>query len=84
LSENKSKPSVIYGLKLIIPDTTYRIVETDNLGRDYPDEKFIVYGIKSKKMADAICETLNSKFTNPWRYHKVVDNNYQLAPEFEP
>jgi hypothetical protein len=63
---------------------TYRVVETDNLGRDYPDEKFKCFGIPNKEMADVICEAINKRYSCSFRYHIVVDSNYQLAPGFEP
>jgi hypothetical protein len=60
-----------------------RIVETDNYGGDYPDEKFLgVPWWLSKEECEAICEIINRRENH--RYWKVVDNNYELQPGFEP
>lgn len=65
----------------------YRIVETDNYGRDYPDEKFAMPYAMSELQAVEICLTIN-KVLNPHghgnRHWKVVKDGYQLEPGFEP
>ena len=61
-----------------------RIVETDNFGGDYPDEKFLLWPMKeylAQKIADTINEAAGSNAT---RYWKVVPNDYELQPGFEP
>jgi hypothetical protein len=61
-----------------------RIVETDNYGGDYPDEKFLNLPRMSKEHAKAVCDAINKGFTNHHRYWKVVENDYELQPGFEP
>lgn len=64
---------------------TYCIVETDNFGRDYPDERFICKDIPNKELAEIICEAINnSKYCSYNRWHIVIDSNYKLQPGFEP
>lgn len=61
------------------------IVDTDNFGRDYPDEKIIAKSIINQYFADLICNLLNEDSgDNSSRYYKVVEDNYQLHPGFEP
>ena len=65
-----------------------RIVETDNFGRDYPNEKFVT-GIPSgnKEQMYRISTAINKEFCNQEsdaRYWKVVPDNYKLEPGFEP
>jgi len=65
-----------------------KIVETDNFGGDYPDEKFLpIPDLLTRKDCEEICEiinnTLNLHATYP-RYWKVVDDNYKLQPGFTP
>jgi hypothetical protein len=62
-----------------------KIVNTDNFGGDYPNESFLnippLPGAACKKIADAINEALSP---NASRWYKVVPDDYQLAPGFEP
>jgi len=62
-----------------------RIIETDNFGGDYPDEKFLnlppMPEEHCKRIAAAINEALGP---NSARYYRVVDNDYKLVPGFEP
>jgi hypothetical protein len=64
-----------------------RIVQTDNFGSDYPDEKFVT-GLwdMSKEQADAIAKAINEATRDPMasRFWKVVPNDYKLQPGFEP
>lgn len=68
----------------------YRIVETDNLGGDYPDEKFVSLPLLSRAHADAIAKAINDCLCpddppgSSTRFWKVVENGYKLAPGFEP
>lgn len=61
-----------------------RIVDTDNLGRDYPNEKFLLWDMPEVD-AQAICDVLNHR-SGPHsdRYYKVVSNDYTLEPGFIP
>jgi len=70
-----------------------KIVNTDNHGGDYPDEKFLQVGdyplgfsIYDKDYADRICAALNSHpaADNFPRFYKVVSDDYKLQPGFEP
>lgn len=68
-----------------------KIMHTDNFGGDYPDEKFVeglpCFGDHERGMAQAqlICNAIN-KVTGPdsARFYKVVADNYELQPGFEP
>ena len=61
-----------------------RIVDTDNFGGDYPDERFLLWEMP-KEDAEAICKILNRRMdVNAPRFYKVVENDYVLAPGFQP
>lgn len=61
-----------------------RVVETDNFGRDYPDERFVGPAL-SAKTAQAVADLLNRDLgPNHPRYFKVVTLDYKLSPGFEP
>jgi hypothetical protein len=68
--------------------TGFRIVETDNHGGDYPDEKFVNIPVlasetEAQEIADAINKHLcKNDYAN--RYWKVVPSDYHLQPGFEP
>lgn len=61
-----------------------RIVNTDNHGGDYPDEKFELFPM-TEDQAKALVAIIND-FAGPDsdRYWKVVDLGYKLQPGFEP
>ncbi len=61
-----------------------RIVDTDNFGRDYPDESFLLWPLPGKQ-AQQIADALNEA-AGPYasRFYKVVENDYTLQPGFEP
>lgn len=62
-----------------------RIVETDNFGGDYPDERFVNLPYLTEEAAQRIADAINAAFpVNSSRWWKVVPNNYQLLPGFEP
>jgi hypothetical protein len=63
----------------------YRIVNTDNFGRDYPDEYFVDREYETKEAAEELARELNEADgkSSP-RYHKVVETPYELVPGFEP
>jgi hypothetical protein len=62
-----------------------RIVETDNFGGDYPDEKFVLFPM-GEQAAKEIAAVLNKHFSGDYapRYYIVVQNDYKLAPSFVP
>ena len=64
----------------------FKIVETDNYGGDYPDEKFVnIPGIRDRDTAQRLAHAINDCFpVNGPRYWKVVEEGYQLQPGFEP
>lgn len=64
-----------------------RIVETDNFGGDYPDERFLDLPVLNEHVANQICQLINTDvnngITHP-RYWKVVPMDYVLIPGFQP
>jgi hypothetical protein len=69
-----------------------KIVDTDNYGGDYPDEKFLSWTDSNNKTriakfspseAEEICKILNSGPEGS-RFFKPVPDNYKLSPGFEP
>jgi len=62
-----------------------KIVETDNYGRDYPNEKFVNLPSMDNETTNKIA-TLVNDYTGEHssRYWKVVENDYTLAPIFKP
>ena len=60
-----------------------RVVDTDNFGGDYPDEKFVGEQM-SREEAEALADKLNGKSLFAPRYYKVVPDDYILRPGFEP
>lgn len=62
-----------------------RIVETDNYGGDFPDEKFVNLPRMTPEHAQEVVDTINAGFdAHHPRYWKVVPNDYVLQPGFEP
>ncbi len=63
-----------------------RIVETDNYGGDYPDEKFLnIARVWDRDKAQAIADAINEAHRpNSSRFWKVVPDDYELQPGFEP
>ncbi len=64
----------------------YQIVETDNFGSDYPDEKFVSLPLLRKDDAEAIAKVINDKLGGDRapRYWLIVERGYKLQPGFEP
>jgi hypothetical protein len=61
-----------------------RIVNTDNFGGDYPDEKFLLWPMP-RQSAQCIADVLNrDSGERASRFYKVVENDYVLQPGFEP
>jgi hypothetical protein len=62
-----------------------RIIETDNFDGDYPNEKFLALPSLSEDHAQVVVNAINSGFPeNHDRYYRVVPNDYELVPGFEP
>jgi len=64
----------------------YIIVESDNFGSDYPDEKKLALPLMFKHDADKVCTVINDHCSDKFarRYWKVVPEDYVLQPGFEP
>ena len=64
----------------------YRIVETCNFGRDYPEESFLPIPNLSKEDAEAIAKIINDSTSLGFpRYWKVVPVDYKLDNQsFQP
>jgi hypothetical protein len=76
---------MVYGLKCAHFTKSYRIIDTDNFGGDYPNEKVIASGITYKRHADIMVEALNAHGgPNDPRFYRVVEDDYELQPGFEP
>lgn len=63
----------------------YRVVNTDNFGSDYPDERWV--GPPRDTIADAKVDAdgLNAiAGEHSSRYYKVVQLPYKLQPGFQP
>lgn len=64
-----------------------KIIDTDNFGGDYPDEKVVAEGITNSDFALVMCDALNAKYCNhdnAPRFYRVVPDDYVLQPGFEP
>ncbi len=62
-----------------------KIIDTDNLDGDYPNEQDIAIGIKSLRFAEIMCEALNAAAgEHSARFYTVVDDDYKNRPGFEP
>ena len=63
-----------------------KIVNTDNFGGDYPNERFVEnLPFLSREHAKSICDAINAGLPEHYhRYFKVVEDDYQLQPGFEP
>jgi hypothetical protein len=66
----------------------YKIVETDNFGGDYPDEKFLALPpTEDRNAIHAIADLINATFCNHEaspRFWKVVLLPYKLEGPFTP
>jgi hypothetical protein len=69
----------------------YAIVNTDNFGRDYPNEWFVAREIPERELAEKMCGCLNGGINggigtlmDPERWFKVTENDYELALGFVP
>lgn len=64
--------------------TKYRIINTDNFGGDYPNEKFVGTMFDSKEAAIKEADRLNGTYGGSNRFYKIVLDGYILQPGFEP
>lgn len=65
----------------------WKIVDTDNFGSDYPDEKFLPLTFSTQDSATRVADAINAELCNDdhaSRFWKVVDSDYKLQPGFEP
>lgn len=63
----------------------FGVVETDNYGGDYPDEKFVIACWATKETAEQMAKLINDEVgEHSDRYYKVVERGYKLQPGFEP
>ena len=62
-----------------------KIVNTDNLARDYPNESFINLPSLSKDTTEIIALLINEECSGnrASRYWKVVEDDYKLVPTME-
>lgn len=61
-----------------------KIIDTDNYAGDYPNEKFWFWAM-TEQNAQRICDAINhAAGPTSSRYWKVVPDNYELPPGFEP
>lgn len=63
-----------------------KIIETDNFGGDYPDEKFLSLPPMTKEAAEMVADAINRVCSGPDRprFWRVVENDYTLQLGFEP
>ena len=63
----------------------WRIVNTDNFGGDYPDEKFVGPEFEGEAEAQKFADEINEHYgEHSSRYYKVVEMPYELQPGLEP
>ena len=65
----------------------WRIVEGDNFGGDYPNEKFVSIPATNRAKARMIADAINAVFCahdHATRYWRAVPEDYTLQPGFEP
>jgi hypothetical protein len=60
----------------------YKVVETDNFGRDYPGEEFATPYAFTREAAASLANWFNEAMggVNAQRYWKPVPSDYQLQP----
>jgi hypothetical protein len=63
-----------------------KIIDTDNFGGDYPNEKFVNVPRMNPTQAAELCALLNTMFSGETarRIWQVVPDDYELQPGFEP
>jgi hypothetical protein len=61
-----------------------RIIDTDNFGGDYPNEKFHLFSMSAGAAQD-ICGILNAERPpDSDRWFRAVEDDYKLQPGFTP
>ncbi len=61
----------------------FQVVDTDNHGSDYPDEKFVGPSLRTKDLAETVAACFNDDVTDESsRFYKVVELPYTLEPGF--
>ena len=67
------------------PAETWCLVDTDNFGGDYSDERLLAVGISHEPYAHKMADAINQHWgPHALRYCKVEKGGYVLAPGFEP
>ena len=62
----------------------FKIVETDNFGRDYPNESALPLPALTREQAETIANVINDAAgVHHDRFWKVVPVDYKLAPGFQ-
>jgi len=63
-----------------------KIIETDNFGGDYPNEKFVNVPHMNLDQCFELCTLLNKLFSGEQarRVWQTVPDDYKLQPRFEP
>lgn len=63
-----------------------KIIDTDNFGGDYPDEKVVADNITNRDFGELMTAALNDMYVYPDspRYYKLVEDGYVLQPGFKP
>jgi hypothetical protein len=62
-----------------------KIIDTDNFGGDYPDEKVIADNITNKTFGEVMVKALNDYVgEESSRYYQLKEDDYVLQPGFEP
>ena len=66
--------------------TMFKIVETDNFGGDYPNEKFLNLPPMREEVAKHLVDDINLACSGEHapRFWKAVPHDYKLQPGFEP
>lgn len=64
----------------------WQIVDTDNFGGDYPNEKVFIGNLTTQALAERIAEAINNRFisNHSSRFYKVTDSSYKLRSGFQP
>lgn len=63
-----------------------KIIDTDNFGGDYPNEKVMAEKVFNKIVGQAMVDGLNTALSGEYapRFYKLVEDDYILKGGFEP